>query len=99
MWTIPLTDLQVRRLVNSNNSTGIVEIFPDGPIGTLVVCKCITGPHAGETYYCGGNASMWLTRTEYERFHPPLVVLQRMPEPEFDLDDMELAEIIMEELK
>lgn len=53
------------------------------------------------TYICGGygpnedgeEKRVWL---QPDQFDTPS---QRMSDPEFDLDDMELAEIIMEELK
>ncbi len=53
------------------------------------------------TYICGGwsldedgdEQHLWLTP---EEFRKPIL---RMNDPDFDLDDMELAEILMEEMK
>lgn len=101
-WTEPLTKERIEELVKANEKNGPITMM-DGPIGPMVKVECTTeasGSYRGTIFYCGGGDPFsWLKEDQFVAEYPDWFIPHKMPAPEFDLDDMELAEIIMEELK
>lgn len=102
-WVNPLTPERVNVLILANEKNGDVSTMA-GPIGPMIKVACTkinSTEYSGKSFYCGGDSEnySWLEEGEFYREYPEFSPYPKMPEPEFDLDDMELAEIIMEELK
>lgn len=105
-WTSPLTQSQVETYCRAHEHNGPCTVI-DGPIGPMVRVHCLlnTDPsYHNKIYYCGGDCTgfIWLLEDQFLQMYPDFsykIGVEFLPEPEFDLDDMELAEIIMEELK
>lgn len=103
-WQTPLAEGQVKALVSGNTQNGLVEVIYDGPIGSMVVVHCTEaacGSAKGKIFYHGGDYDKgqgWIEESIFLLLYPDFKQGRRvMPDPEFDLDDMELAEIIIEE--
>jgi hypothetical protein len=99
MWTVPLTQSEIDNLLTVNQRNGPMEIV-DGPIGPMVILRLTHGQFSGTIFYCGGNCYEWLEEARFFSLYPQYKHShQYMTAPEFDLDDMELAEMLIEEMK
>lgn len=102
-WTTPLSLDDVADGVKNNksNKNNIVELVSGFEFGPLIK---VHDTKTDKIYYCGGHGGIyrWAWKLEpaffeaYPEMAPPRPT---MTDPMFDLEDMELAEIIMEELK
>lgn len=92
-WINPLTDNQILTLIDGNKDSCDTKVV-DGPIGLMVVAR-----YLGKTFYCGGDF-YWLEQNEFFLLYPDFEEegSRIMADPEFDLDEMELAEILIDEL-
>ncbi len=97
LWSEPLTKGMLDHLTQVNTPTCDLT-FIECDFGTLV--KAALKERNQEVYYCGGDNVDWVTEDRFLEKNPEfgLGMMTRSP-PEFDLDDMELAEILMEEMK
>lgn len=103
-WTTPLSLKDVEDGVKNNSvhRLNVVELVKGFEFGPLIV---VHNTKSDTKYYCGGHIRPnhpWAWKKEpaffeaYPEMAPPRPT---MVDPMFDLEDMELAEIIMEELK
>lgn len=98
-WAKPLTleqlDIAIRH--NSNNKTNTVELIQGFALGPLIK---VTDTLTGNKYYCGGDAWGWKLEPYFFQAYPEMVPPNpTMMDPEFDLDEMELAEIMIAEME
>lgn len=103
LWGHPLTEEGIKKLYVINTPTCHLERFDLG-IGVLIKATLKQGSTgAGEIYYCAGNGGdgEWFSESRFKNANPTWSGhgFEFLPAPEFDLDDMELAEILMEEMK
>ncbi len=97
-WIKPLTQKQVQDLIQVNRPNGPCKITY-GPIGPMIVHDVIIGLLKGQTFCCGGDISAWISYDNFIKNYPDWNNKSSLFDPEFDLEDIELAEIIMQELK
>lgn len=95
----PLSEEDVKKLLKEAQSDGWHYSREDWWYGPKIITR---NRKYNLTYICGGwkidpdtgeEECAWVTPEEFG------VPIKRMSEPDFDLEDMELAEIIMEELE
>lgn len=97
-WAKPLTLEQVDVAVHINTRNGNkVELMQGFAFGPLVR---VTDTKTGNKYYCGGDAWGWKLEKYFFQAYPEIAPWTPvMADPEFDLDDMELAEIMIAEME
>lgn len=103
-WTTPLSLEDVADGVKNNSfyKHNVVELVPGFFFGPLIK---VHDTHSDTKYYCGGHIRPnhpWAWKKEqaffeaYPEMAPPRPI---MTDPMFDLEDMELAEILIDEMK
>jgi len=97
-WIKPLTQEQIQNLIKANRANGPCKIT-NGPIGPMVVHDVIVGLYRGRTYCCGGDTNAWTSYGNFIKNYPDWNKPSSLLDPEFNLEDIESAEIIMQELK
>lgn len=102
-WKRPLTldEVATATKTNFSNKNNIVELIKGFDLGPLLKATDTT---SGNKYYCGGHLGnerwAWKREPAFFEAYPEMAPSRpTMVDPMFDLEDMELAEIIMDELK
>lgn len=98
-WTKPLSLDDTADGIKNNKAQkhNVVELVPGFEFGPLIK---VHDTQSGKKYYCGGHLWAWKLEPAFFEAYPEMAPPRpTMTDPMFDLEDMELAEIIMEELK